>query len=56
MDNGVKSMVGKLYTGKNVNFTFLPHGDVKEISAGNIIINQFVANEFDGSVNNLFFL
>ena len=47
-------MVGKLYTGKNVNFTFLPHGDVKEISAGNIIINQFVANEFDGSVNNLF--
>ncbi|MGF2145559.1 GH36-type glycosyl hydrolase domain-containing protein [Vagococcus fluvialis] len=47
-------MSTKLYTGKNVSFTFLPHGDVKEIIAGNVILNQFVANEFDGSLNNLF--
>ncbi len=42
------------YMGKNVAITFLPHGDIKEITANTIMINQFVANEFDGSLNNLF--
>ena len=44
----------KNYIGKNVSFTFLPHGDTKEITAKEILINQLIGNEFDGSVNNLF--
>ncbi|MGX7024229.1 GH36-type glycosyl hydrolase domain-containing protein [Vagococcus hydrophili] len=44
----------KNYSGKNVSFAFLPHGDIKEITAKEILINQLIGNEFDGSVNNLF--
>lgn len=44
----------KNYSGKNVAFTFLPHGDIKEITAKEILINQLIGNEFDGSLNNLF--
>ncbi len=42
------------FNSKQVTFSFLPHGDIKEVSTTNILINQFIGNEFNGSLNNLF--
>ncbi|MEG0551432.1 MAG: cellobiose phosphorylase [Vagococcus sp.] len=42
------------YTGKNVSFTFLPHGDIREIVADDIMLNQLIGSEYDGSINNIF--
>ncbi|AQP54293.1 hypothetical protein CBF34_03425 [Vagococcus penaei] len=42
------------YTGKNVTISFLPYGDIKEILAEPILINQYIGTEIDGSINNLY--
>ena len=47
-------MTKRMYQSKNVAFTFLPHGDIKLIKSGDIMINQIEATEFDGSLNNIF--
>ena len=40
-------MTKRMYQSKNVAFTFLPHGDIKLIKSGDIMINQIEATEFD---------
>ncbi|MEC0229799.1 GH36-type glycosyl hydrolase domain-containing protein [Paenibacillus alba] len=38
----------------NVQFSFLSSGDIREITYKNIMINQWIANPIDGSLNNLY--
>ncbi|TCZ75799.1 cellobiose phosphorylase [Paenibacillus albiflavus] len=37
-----------------MTFTFMPSGDIREITVLNRMINQWVANPVDGSLNNLY--
>ncbi|OPH56433.1 cellobiose phosphorylase [Paenibacillus ferrarius] len=38
----------------NVQFSFLSSGDIREITYKNMMINQWIANPIDGSLNNLY--
>lgn len=37
-----------------LNFSFLTSGDIREVTSGRTMINQWVANPIDGSLNNLY--
>ncbi|MEH7237242.1 GH36-type glycosyl hydrolase domain-containing protein [Bacillus sp. JJ1562] len=41
-------------TAGNLSFTFLNSGDILEANYQNIMVNQWVANQVDGSLNNLY--
>ena len=39
---------------EKLQFSFLPSGDLYKISSRNILINQLLSNQIDGSLNNLY--
>ena len=37
-------------------YVFLPSGDIREFTAGDVMINQFMGEPLDGSINNIYLI